>query len=124
MKGVAKTARKKEDKKMGRNSKDNSLARYEELIKISVRYNDYLRHQMFRIGLSPITHKPTNEASRYVFNVRRVLNELSKENREIIVNEFFSEKTNSNWWNKYYSSSTYYRKRYFAIKSFMEIYTQ
>ena len=109
---------------MGRNSKDNSMTRYEELVKISIRYNDYLRHQMFSIGFSSITRKPMNAAARYVLNVKRVLNELNKEERDIIMNEFFVENKNWNWWSKYYSKSTYYRKRYFAIKSFMENFAE
>ena len=107
---------------MGRNSKDNSLARYEELLRISVRYNDYITRPTFRLMIASVTRKPKTEAEKYVFHVRSVLKGLNKEDKEILVNEFFSNNFNPSWWTKYYTKSTYYRKRYQAIKSFHERY--
>lgn len=109
---------------MGRNSKDNSLARYEELLKISVRYNDYIRHPRFRITFSSRSRRQLNDAVKYVKNVKDALGGLSKEDRHLISNEFFSNRNNQLWWTKYYSQSTYYRKRYFAIKAFIERFEQ
>ena len=97
---------------MGRNSKDNSYARFEGLIKISMCYKNYLRHA--RLDLFK---------KQFVKNVDDTLDSLKKEHRRIIVKEFFNNK-NIYWWTKYYSKSTFYRKRFFAIKSFMEIYSQ
>ena len=109
---------------MGRNSKDNSLTRFEELLRISVRYHDYLSKPSFRFMLAGFTHKPKTEAERYVYHVRSILKELKDEDKKIITNEFFSQHSSPTWWTKYYSKSTYYRKRYFAIKTFMERYAQ
>ena len=123
MKGVTKTESRRSNN-MGRNSKDNSLTRYEEMLRISVRYNEYISKPSFRIMFASITRKPKTEAERYVFHVRNTLKELDKEDKDILVNEFFSFNNNSFWWTKRYTKSTYYRKRYLAIKSFFERYAQ
>ncbi len=109
---------------MGRNSKDNSLRRFEDMVLIATRYNDYLYHPRIQIGLSSKSHKPFTEAVKYIRNVKRVLKELKKDDRELIMSEFFSLKYNPRWWVKKFSKSTYYRRRYIAVKNFMEIYSQ
>lgn len=109
---------------MGRNSKDNSLGRYEELLKISVRYNDYLRHPRLKIAFSSKSRRQLSDAVKYVKNVKETLGKLSKEDRYLINHEFFVNRNNQLWWTKYYSQSTYYRKRYFAIKAFIERFEQ
>ena len=109
---------------MGRNSKDDSLTRYENMLKISVRYNDYLRYPRLRLLFSSKNRKINNVASSYVRHVKLTLARLNKEDRNLIINEFFASKSNSLWWTKYYSRSTYYRKRGFAIKAFFEVYSQ
>ena len=108
---------------MGRNSKDNSLTRYTELVKISVRYNDYLKHPI-KLGFASRSNREVAQAVKYVNNVKRTLKKLKKEDKNIILKEFFTTKSDPFWWVKQYSKSTYYRRRYFAVKSFMEIYAQ
>lgn len=108
---------------MGKNSSDDSLGRYEELIKISVRYNDYLERPRIR-GLSSRSKKRANDAALYVYNVKKAISSLNEEEREIIQREFFYNNGDPMWWSKYYSRSTYYRKRSLAVKSFMENYEQ
>ena len=98
---------------MGRNSKDNSYARFESLIKISMRYQNYLGHARFNIF-----------KRHFIQNVDNTLELLNKEHKRIIENEFFNEEADIYWWTKYYAKSTFYRKRFFAIKNFMEIYSQ
>ena len=59
---------------MGRNSKDDSLSRYEELLKISVRYNDYLRYPRLKMRLASgakLSELPA--ATTYVRNVKKAL---------------------------------------------------
>ena len=109
---------------MGRNSKDNSLARYEEVIKISVRYNDFISHPRFRFSLGSVNRMSNNQALNYVRNVRKALDNLKKEDKNIIFQEFFNEKAELLWWRKHYTKSTYYRKRGNAIKHFLESYAQ
>ena len=109
---------------MGKNSKDDSLSRFEELIKISVRYNDYLTRPRLYHGFSSIRTPRKNDVAQYVTTVNKTLEKLSNEDKYIINNEFFSINKDPLWWTKYYSKSTYYRKRYFAVKAFMEIYAQ
>ena len=98
------------------------MVRYESLLKISVRYFDYMKHPGIRLGFASFTKGPLSTALKYVKNVKRTLNELNKDERDLINREFFSTRDNPEWWKKYYSKSTYYRKRYFAIKNFMERY--
>lgn len=106
---------------MGKNSSDDSLKRYEELIKISVRYNDFLERPRIR-GLSSRNKRRLNDAALYVYNVKKAISSLNEEEREIIKKEFFYNNGDSMWWAKYYSRSTYYRKRSLAVKSFLENY--
>ena len=108
---------------MGRNSKDNSLTRYEELVKISIRYNDYLKHPI-KLGFASRSNREVARAVKYVNNVKRTLKELAKEDKNIIMKEFFLHKGDPFWWEKHYTKSTYYRRRFYAIKSFMEKYAR
>lgn len=108
---------------MGKNSKDNSLELYEEVIKILVRYKDYVSRPRY-IGFSSVSKTNNEDAISYVNNVNRALVMLSKEDRTIIENEFIRYRIDPLWWMNYYSRSTYYRRRTAAIKSFMEIYAQ
>ena len=108
---------------MGKNSNDNSLGRYEEVIKILVRYKDYVTRPRY-VGFSSTSKNRDDDAISYVNNVNRVLVNLSKEDRTIIENEFIRYRIDPLWWMNYYSRSTYYRRRSSAIKSFMEIYAQ
>lgn len=108
---------------MGRNSKDNSMMRYEELVRISVRYNDYIHHPRLKIGFSSTSHKPLLDAHKFIKGVKKTLSELDKEDKKLLLNEFF-EKKDPFWWTKRYSKSTYYRRRYSAVKNFMEIYSR
>ena len=108
---------------MGRNSKDNSLTRYEELVKISIRYNDYLRHPL-KLGFASRSNREVAQAVKYVNKVKKVLKGLAKEDKSIIMKEFFSYKGDPFWWVKYYTKSTYYHRRFYAIKSFMEMYAK
>lgn len=105
---------------MGRNSKDNSLRRYEEAIKISVRYRDYLLHPRLKIRLSSGENEFLSDAVKYVKNVRKTLDNLNPHERELINKEFFEKNVKQDWWSKYYSRSTYYRLRNEAIKKFVE----
>lgn len=107
---------------MGRNSKDNSLTRYEEMLKVSVRYLDYLKHPRLKIAFSSGARKRLNVAAHYVASVKTTLAKLDKKYRDLLVNEFFTGKHNELWWTKHYSKSTYYRDRYFAIKAFTEAF--
>ena len=109
---------------MGKNSKDNSMYRFEELLKISVRYNDYLTRPRLYHGFASFRKPRTNDVAKYVATVNKTLEKLNKEDNYILRNDFFSVNKNPEWWSKYYSKSTYYRKRYFAIKAFMENYAQ
>ena len=106
---------------MGRNSKDDSLSRYEELLKISVRYNDYLRYPRLKMRLASgakLSELPA--ATTYVRNVKKALERLEPNHRILIEKEFFSRNNKPTWWSKYYSKSTYYRVRSLAIKSFID----
>ena len=108
---------------MGRNSKDNSLSRFEELIRISVRYRDYLRHPRMKIRFASGGETvPLPDAVHYVKNVQKTLSTMTPAMRELIEKEFFSRNTKPNWWSKYYSKSTYYRLRNRAIKKFVEAF--
>jgi len=107
---------------MGRNSKDDSLTRYEEMLKVSVRYFDYLKHPRLKIAFSSGARKQLNDAAHYVASVKKTLAKLDRKYRDLLVNEFFTSKNNQLWWRKYYSKSTYYRDRYFAIKAFTEAF--
>jgi len=108
---------------MGRNSKDNSLTRYEEILRISIRYNEFMNRPKF-LFLRPNYKYMGVDVNEYVKKVNGTLKCLSKEDKHILFKEFFNEKDNREWWKKYYSKSTYYRKRFFAIKRFMETYEQ
>ena len=109
---------------MGRNSKDNSLARYETMLQIVVNYYDYLQHPKIRFSFSSSSRKQRNHEMKFVRNVKEALASLNKDERFIIQNEFFERKSDKFWWEKFYSKSTYYRRRNFAIKSFMEHFEQ
>ena len=104
---------------MGRNSKDNSLDRYEEVLHIFVRYHDYLTRPEVKPFLFFGIKTREKEAIKYINNVKKALKSLSKEERNIIQNEFYEFKKPL-WWSKYYSRATYYRKRTYAVKSFLE----
>lgn len=106
---------------MGRNSKDNSLQRYEEAIKISVRYHDYLTHPRLKIRLSSGGESTQlSDAVKYVKCVRRTLDNLNPHERQLISKEFLDVNPKPFWWAKYYSRSTYYRLRNSAIRKFVE----
>ena len=106
---------------MGRNSKDNSLSRFEKLIKISVRYRDYVRHPRMKIKFASGGESvPLQDAVSYVKSVRKTLEGMNPGLRELIEKEFFNRNTKPNWWSKYYSKSTYYRLRNKAIRKFIE----
>ena len=109
---------------MSKNSIDNSHSRLEEMVKISVRYNDYLARPRLYHGFASTRKERKNDVAKYVTTVKKTLAKLNDENRYIIKNEFLTSNNDPMWWSKYYSKSTYYRKRYFAIKQFMEIYAQ
>lgn len=106
---------------MERQPIDTTSRDYEELVKISVRYNDYLERPRIR-GLASLSRKRVNDAVRYVYNVKKAISSLKDEDREIIQREFFYLNGDPMWWTKFYSRATYYRKRSSAVKSFMENY--
>lgn len=108
---------------MSRNSKENSMQRYEEMLRVSVRYLDYIKHPRFHITFSSITRKKLNEAAHYVVSVKKALNSLDKPYRELLMFEFFNETYNPLWWKKYYTKSTYYRRRSEAIRAFEEAFS-
>lgn len=56
-----------------------------------------------------------------VKNVEITLKSLQLEEIEILENEFFKPVKND-WWNKYYSKSTFYRYRSRAIDNFLDLY--
>ena len=111
----------KRRKTMGRNSKDNSLTRYEEILRISVTYHQLLDSVGPVLIISSVSRKAHLLAASYVRNVRSTLKKMNKSNRTIVTNEFFS-KCSPDWWVKRYSRSSFYRKRALAIKSFLENY--
>ena len=106
---------------MSRSSKDNSLTRYEEILRISVLYHQYLPRAGQLIVFSSVTRKEKAAAANFIKNIKFTLKKMDKKNREFAKREFFSS-YQPDWWTKYYSRSTYYRKRYNAIKSFLENY--
>ncbi|MEI7668393.1 MAG: hypothetical protein WCI62_05325 [Erysipelotrichaceae bacterium] len=55
----------------------------------------------------------------YIYYVRVVLEELSIDERRILVRDFI-ETSDRNWWMDYYSKSTYYRLKNEAIKHFLD----
>ena len=106
---------------MGRNSKDNSLSRFEQLVRISVRYRDYLHHPRVKIKFASGGETvPSQDAVSYVKSVKKTLEKMNPSLREVIEKEFFNRNTKPNWWSKYYSKSTYYRLRDKAIRKFIE----
>lgn len=110
---------------MGRNSKDNSLIRYEQLLMVTVRYNDYIHHPRPRLILASKTARELPEAIKYVKEVKVALSKIEQDYREIIINEFFNKnKRDSCWWTPKYSKTTYYRIRNIAIQRFLEVFEQ
>lgn len=107
---------------MSRNSKDHSKQRYEEMLRVSVRYLDYITHPRIRLVFSSSSRKRLNEAVHYVACVKKALNKLDKEHRGLLKCEFFNETYNPLWWVNRYSKSTYYRLRSEAIKDFEEAF--
>ena len=109
---------------MGRSSKDGSLSRYEKMVTIAVRYNNYLKHPKFKFSLSSTSRKRRNETLLFVKRVRQTLAKLTRDERFMLENEFFDNNQNQFWWERFYTKSTYYRKRSFAIKAFIGIFEQ
>lgn len=105
---------------MGRNSKDHSLTRYEELLKISVQYSNYKQTSSNSLLLSKAERKYQKLANEYMRSVKRTLNKLNKSDKHLIKKEFFSSNRNPFWWTSEYSKSAYYRHRSSAVKSFLE----
>ena len=106
---------------MGRNSNDNSKARYEEAAEIANQYNDYLRHSRTKLTFRETSLGITPESVRYVNSVKKALNKLDSVERDIIIKEFFIKKDNIYWWIPFYSKTTYYRLRDRSIKRFLEV---
>lgn len=84
---------------MPRNSKSNSLARFNEIKNIVINYKN-------------------NKNNECVTKTFLIINEPYK---TILVNTFFKNK-NIFWWNDIYSKTTYYRLRNRAVDSFLMIY--
>lgn len=57
-------------------------------------------------------------ASDFVGFVNDVLELLTKEHKQILVNDFFDQKDRS-WWTEYYSKTTYYRIKSTAMHEFL-----
>ena len=111
-----------EGKAMPRKSKENSMQRYEVMLRVSVRYLDFIRHPRFLISLSSSDKKRVDEAVHYVASVKKALNKVGKANRDFLKREFFDKTYDPYWWTKKYSKSSYYRKRNEAIKAFEEVF--
>lgn len=109
---------------MGRNSKDNSLDKYVEVLKISVRYFDYLQHPRMRITLSSKYRDNQNDAVKYVNKVKKTLDKIDKLHKDIVLKEFFGQAKERYWWIPYYSKSSYYRLRNEAIHNFLEEFSK
>lgn len=105
---------------MGRNSKDNSMGRYEQLAMISIRYSDYARFPHYKMKLSSKNRGELPQSVKYINDVKNALNKINPVHREFVIKEFFDKNRNQYWWADRYSKSTYYRIRSIAIKNFLE----
>lgn len=105
---------------MPRNSRDNSLARFEEIMTLAKTYSLKSKY------LDPGFNNETNY-SRFVISqikhIDKVMNILCEPYRTIISKTFFErDKNNLNWWAQCYSKTTFYRLRTKAINSFLLAY--
>ena len=57
-------------------------------------------------------------AFHFIDFIDSTLELLLKEHKDILVNDFFYQKER-NWWNKYYSKTTYYRIKATAMNDFL-----
>ncbi|MDD3383887.1 MAG: hypothetical protein WC123_02520 [Bacilli bacterium] len=64
-----------------------------------------------------------NKQESLINYIDEIYSMLSINSKIIIDKEYIKKDTNSYWWEKYYSRSTYYRQRIKAINEFLEIYS-
>ncbi len=79
-----------------------------------VRY--YLRKRQKKESLI----KKDEEAKRFVELIDIVLSQMPREEREILINEFISNREGL-WWDEFYSKSTYYRIKNLALNDFLSL---
>lgn len=93
----------------------NELAKFHFQI-----YRSLTRRQDFNMHILQVSDHNLSILERsYIYYVRVILEELSKDERRILVRDFI-ETSDRNWWMDYYSKSTYYRLKNEAIKHFLD----
>lgn len=105
---------------MPRNSRDNSLSKFQEIKGMAKTYS--LRDKY----LSPtavITTKYARNVLSQIIHINKVMDVLCEPYRTIISKTFFeAETSNRCWWVGCYSKTTFYRLRSKAINSFLLAY--
>ena len=69
-----------------------------------------------------ISDEKINYYTKLKFVVESVLDLLSKESERILRAEFFEKMENSNWWQKFYSRTTFYRNKRKAMNEFFNFF--
>lgn len=105
---------------MPRNSRNNSLGRFEEIMLLAKTYS--LKGKYF----DPEFKSETNYAKMVISEINhidKVMDVLSEPYRTIISKTFFErDKNDLNWWAQCYPKTTFYRLRTKAINSFLLAY--
>lgn len=110
---------------MGKNSKDNSLGRYNKLVSIRDNYF-YCYHRLRGLSNNNYNLSEDKEGSisqyrSYIKRVENVFDKLDHVSKMIINKEFFYNDYRM-WWVSVYSRSTFYRLRNRAILLFLEAF--
>jgi len=103
---------------MPRNSKDNSLERYNTMMSLCEKYHIYLSYPHARLTMRSETKARVKSAIHFVKVFKCTLAKLEPKYIEIIKNEFLSDDKNY-WWKLKYSRATFYRYRDKAVTNFL-----
>lgn len=89
---------------------------FKELIILSQYHLKYYRSYLKRIDFNPTTPIPLECA--YAYSIECSIEQLSKDERRILINEFI-ECEDKNWWMEFFSKTSYYRIKRNALTRFI-----
>lgn len=104
---------------MPRNSLDNSLSRFGEIVSLAKIYSTKAEYE--ENDNEKLTNYKKNNLKK-IFRIERARKCLAEPYKTIIDNTFFIKKE-LYWWIDFYPKTTYYRLRGKAIRTFLEAYS-